>query len=92
MNRFSGSANLWRLFGEYETFIYFFYTLRGLRVCTVRGPKIGQNEQIYNNWPLFVHFHYKVGNKINFPVVQIYVVLWENMRPSIEDRCNSLIL
>ena len=56
INTFSGSANLWRLLGEYEHLnLLLWYYKRPF--CGLRCPKMGQNDQLYDFWVHFVHFH-----------------------------------
>jgi len=56
MNIFSGRSNSCRFLAKYDPLTVLPCWYMGL-FCGLRGPKIGQNDQIFDFWVHFLHFH-----------------------------------
>jgi len=79
MNPFSGSANLWRLLGEYEPLNVLWWYCKG-PLCGSYGPKIGQNCMKYVILVTFGIFSLQKRLKlIHFLLVLFYGLIWENI-------------
>ena len=79
MNSVSGSSDLKRLMGEYESFNVIHWWYKGL-LRGLGGPKIGQNCQRYvTSGDIFTFPHHKSEIRIQFLIVLTYGHFWNNI-------------